>query len=107
MTSNNLEPIVLDSETLAEFEQEIKQELLAILNTSKLNQVLEKYGISNPDILKLQYTIDFNQLDTSDTVNNEQEMQPFFMVRKPTIEQKISFIIPCPIDGDPKGCWIG
>lgn len=107
MTSNNLQPIALDTETLAEFEKEIKQELLAILNTSKLNQVLEKYGISNPEVLKLQYTIDFNQLDTSDTVNSEQEMQSFFMMKKPTIEKTMSLIIPCPFDGDPKGCWVG
>ena len=68
------------------------------LNNSNIGEVLEQYGISAQDFLKLQHTLDLNQLQFNQVgvyQQNKKFLQACMVLRKP-----------CPIDGDPDGCWM-
>jgi hypothetical protein len=67
MTSQNSQPTSLDSLTLEQLQDEIRQEMCEIMKKSKLSKVLEKYGISEKKVLKIQCSIDLTKTELSDT----------------------------------------
>ncbi|MEH2400107.1 hypothetical protein [Nostoc sp.] len=61
------------------------------------SKVLEQYGISAQDFLKLQHTLDLNQLQFNEVgvyQQNKKFLHACMVLRKP-----------CPVDGNPDGCW--
>ncbi|UKO99075.1 hypothetical protein [Nostoc sp. UHCC 0870] len=106
MSSNNLPETVLDSQTLKQVENEIKQELIEVLNQSKLSKVLEKYGISKSEVLKINYTLDLNKLQSTDVSEDKVAIESFSMMRMPPIQTNLALLYPCPMEGYPDGCWV-
>lgn len=98
MDSKALQSTLIDAQTLQKLKDEIKQELFNILNNSNLSKIIEKYGISAQDILKLEYTLNVNQLQSNDFGVDEQTQnlnKSCIVLRKP-----------CPLDNSPDGCWM-
>ncbi|MBD2362614.1 hypothetical protein [Anabaena sp. UHCC 0399] len=106
MSSENLQTIVLDPQTLEQLENEIKQELIEVLNKSQLNKVLKKYGISESEVLKIQYTLDLNKIQSSDASEDKVAIESFSMMMRPPIGTNLALLKPCPIEGYPDGCWV-
>ncbi|MHC5596798.1 MAG: hypothetical protein ACYTXC_12800 [Nostoc sp.] len=110
MESQTLQPIVTDTQTLQQLEDEIKKELTNILNNSNFGELLKKYGISGQNILKVQCLLDLTQIQVSDADDN-QEAKNFL---QPIQEEKTTFRTlsisgfcnPCPVPGYPGGCWV-
>ncbi|MEA5600910.1 hypothetical protein [Nostoc sp. UHCC 0252] len=60
----------MDSQTLQQLKDEIKNELSQSLKTANFKTVLEKYGISGEKALKLECSIDLSQMQTQDTTDS-------------------------------------
>ncbi|MBH8572809.1 hypothetical protein I8752_07220 [Nostocaceae cyanobacterium CENA369] len=69
MESQTSQQIVVDSQTLDRFKDEIQQEISEALKNSNISKVLgEKYGISSEEnVLKIQCSIQINQSSLSET----------------------------------------
>ncbi|HYX12937.1 MAG TPA: hypothetical protein VE944_00935 [Nostoc sp.] len=63
------------------------------------SKVLEQYGISAQDFLRLQHTLDLNQLQFNEVGVYQQNKK--FLQASCIVLRK-----PCPIDGHPDGCWM-
>ncbi|MBW4615717.1 MAG: hypothetical protein KME21_21050 [Desmonostoc vinosum HA7617-LM4] len=96
MDCQSSQQVVFDTETLIQLEDEIKQELICILNNSNLSRILESYGISESEVIRVNYAIDFDKLKLSDDTK---------IVR--FLEGGIGLLKPCPVPGYPQGCWAG
>ncbi|MBD0388171.1 MAG: hypothetical protein ICV54_17085 [Nostoc sp. C3-bin3] len=59
----------MDSQTLQQLQDEIRNELSKTLKNANFNTVFEKYGISGEKILKLECSIDLTQLHMRDRKN--------------------------------------
>ncbi|MEA5626652.1 hypothetical protein [Nostoc sp. UHCC 0251] len=104
MDSKALQSTFIDAQRLQKLKDEIKQELFNILNNSNLSKIIEKYGISAQDILKLEYTLNLNQLRSNDFSESND-----LSVDEQTQKLNKSCIVlrkPCPIDNHPDGCWM-
>ncbi|MEI1373198.1 hypothetical protein PQG02_27800 [Nostoc sp. UHCC 0926] len=60
----------MDSQTLQQLQDEIKNELSQSLKNASFKTVLEKYGISGEKVLKLECSIDITQIQMKDTENS-------------------------------------
>ncbi|WP_373527301.1 hypothetical protein [Nostoc sp.] len=112
MDSQTVQSIVIDSQTLQQLEDEIKNELSNILNNSNFGELLKKYGISGQNILKVQCLLDLTKIEVSDTDDNQQTknfLQTINKEQKPTVKtlSMSGFCKPCPVPGYPSGCWVG
>ncbi|AUT00485.1 hypothetical protein CLI64_08825 [Nostoc sp. CENA543] len=105
MDTEMLQEVSLDPQTLEQLQNEISRELIEVLNKSQLGKVLEKYGISDTQVLKIQYTLDVNQLQSADESNGQVAIESF-SIPKPPIGANLGLIQPCPFDGNPDGCWV-
>ncbi len=106
MDSQTVQLTVIDAKTLQQLEDEIKKELSNILKNSNFGEVLNKYGISGQEILKVQCLLDLTQIEVSDAENNQRTNQLL-----PTIKAQKTLYIggfsnPCPVPGYPGGCWV-
>ncbi len=72
MSNQTAQPIVLDSEQLKQLKDEIDQEMHDILNNTNLRKVLGKYGLSQEEVLTIEYSIDTSKIQLSDAVPNQQ-----------------------------------
>ncbi|MEH2148669.1 hypothetical protein [Nostoc sp.] len=110
MDSQTVQPIVIDAQTLQQLEDEIKNELSNILKNSNFGEVLEKYGISGQNILKLQCLLDLTQIEVSDADDNQQTKSFLQQIKeqKPSVKTLSigGFCKPCPVPGYPSGCWV-
>lgn len=107
MDSQTLEPTVLDAQTLQQLQDEIQQEMHEILNKSNLAKVLNKYGISGQEVLKVQYVLDLSKyqfIDTDESLQAKKSLLP--KLGKRPIEVALRHVKPCPIDNNPDGCWL-
>jgi hypothetical protein len=104
MDSKALQSTLIDAQTLQQLKDEIKQELFNILNKSNLSKIIEKYGISAQDILKLEYTLNVNQLKSND-FSESNDLSVDEQIQK---LNKSCMVLrkPCPIDNHPDGCWM-
>ncbi|MHC0066464.1 hypothetical protein ACWATR_26700 [Nostoc sp. UIC 10890] len=107
MESQTAQSIVIDDHTLQQLQDEIKQEMLNLLSNSNLSKILEKYGIPAQDVLKLQYTLDLNQLQSND-VDVHQQTKKFLQAFPDKKLNTFCIVLrkPCPIDNNPDGCWM-
>ncbi|MEH2441200.1 hypothetical protein [Nostoc sp.] len=106
MESPTVQSTVIDDRTLQELKNEIKQEMQNIVSNSNLRNVLEKYGIPAQDVLKLECTLDLNQLQSNDVGVHEQTKS--FLQAFPDLKlHKLCMVLrkPCPYDNNPDGCW--
>ncbi len=109
MTSQSSQVTVMDTQTLKQLQEEIQEEMKDILNNSKFSDLLEKYGISGQEILKIQCLLDLNQIQISDADDEPQAnkfLQTFNDQKTLTLSLK-AFWNPCPVPGYPGGCWVG
>lgn len=60
----------MDSQTLQQLQDEIKNELSQSLMSANFETVLEKYGISGEKVLKLECSIDLSQIQIKNTENS-------------------------------------
>jgi hypothetical protein len=60
----------MDSQTLQQLQDEIKNELSQSLKNAKFKTVLEKYGISGEKVLKIECSIDLTQIQMKDMNNS-------------------------------------
>lgn len=101
---------VIDTQTLQQLEDEIKNELTNILKNSNFGEVLEKYGISGQNILKVQCLLDLTQIEVSDAVDNQQANKFLQTIKGQNTTVKTfsigGFCKPCPVPGYPSGCWV-
>jgi hypothetical protein len=67
MNSETSQPTSLDSLTLEQLQDDIRQQMCEIMKNSKLSKVLENYGISEKKVLKIQCSIDLTKTHLSDT----------------------------------------
>ncbi|MDZ8109761.1 MAG: hypothetical protein RM338_29630 [Nostoc sp. DedQUE12a] len=77
MESQTVQPTVIDAQTLKQLQEEIQQEIQQNLKNSNLSNVLQKYGLSGENLLKIEYIIDLNQTSFSDDVINQRNDQAF------------------------------
>jgi hypothetical protein len=110
MESQTVQLTVIDAQTLQQLEDEIKNELTNILKNSNFGGLLEKYGISGQNILKVQCLLDLNQIEVSDAIDNQQANTFFQTIKEQnTAFRTLSiggFCNPCPVPGYPNGCWV-
>ncbi|MEH2253568.1 hypothetical protein [Nostoc sp.] len=110
MESQTSPSTVIDSHTLQQLEDEIKNELINILKKSNFGEVLEKYGISGKGILKVQCLLDLTKIEVSNTVNNQQANKLLQTIKEQNTTFKTlsigGFCKPCPVPGYPQGCWV-
>lgn len=59
----------MDSQTLQQLQDEIKNELSQSLKNANFETVLEKYGLSGEKVLNLECSIDLSQIQIKDTEN--------------------------------------
>ncbi|WP_334929002.1 hypothetical protein [Nostoc sp.] len=67
MESQTSQQASLDSQTLEQLQDEIRQEMREIIQNSKLTKVLEKYGISKKNALKIECSINLTKTQLNDT----------------------------------------
>ncbi|MEH2022485.1 MAG: hypothetical protein V7K62_02620 [Nostoc sp.] len=60
----------MNSQTLQQLQDEIKNELSQSLKNANFETVLEKYGISGEKVLNLECSIDLSQIQIKDTENS-------------------------------------
>jgi hypothetical protein len=60
---------VTTSENLQQLQDEIGQKISEMLANSNFKDLLEKYGISQPESLGFQYTIDLSNLEDREKLN--------------------------------------
>ncbi|WP_066381997.1 MULTISPECIES: hypothetical protein [unclassified Anabaena] len=106
MSSQNLQETVLDSQTLKQLQSDIQKELLEVLNNSQLSKVLQKYGISQSEVLKISYQLDLNKLQNIVTDQNQLSKDCLLTTEQQQIEASAVLLKPCPIEGYPDGCWV-
>lgn len=107
MSSNTVQETSLNAQALEQLETEVKQELIAVLNKSQLGNILAKYGLSSQEVLKIQYKLDLNVVEACDSNQDMVAIESFSLpMMKPPIETNLILRQPCPIDGNPDGCWV-
>jgi|UPI00036B78EE hypothetical protein len=93
----------MNSEKLQQLKDEIAQELQSLLRNSNFGKLLQKYGISGENVLRVDYTLDLAQIKFSDASDAEK----INTIADSQIKiASCAFCIPCPVNGDPIGCWI-
>ncbi|MFN6464187.1 MAG: hypothetical protein RMZ41_020560 [Nostoc sp. DedVER02] len=60
----------MNSQTLQQLQDEIKNELSQSLKNANFDALLEKYGISGEKVLKLECSIDLSQIQINDPTNS-------------------------------------
>lgn len=60
----------MDSQTLQQLQDDIKNELSESLKNANFTSLLEKYGISGEKVLKLECSIDLTQIQMKNTENS-------------------------------------
>ncbi|MBD2253998.1 hypothetical protein [Nostoc parmelioides] len=68
MDSSTLKTSVSDSQTLADLQVLIQEELLALLKSSRLTEIFKNCQISGEDAVKIQFILDSNKI-TAKTAN--------------------------------------
>ncbi|MBN3896290.1 MAG: hypothetical protein HWQ41_13795 [Nostoc sp. NOS(2021)] len=111
MESQTSQLTILNAQTLQQLEDEIKNELSHILKNSNFGEVLNKYGISGQNILKVQCLLDFTQIEVSDADGNQESkkfLQTIIQEQNTTLKAlpQVVFCKPCPVPGYPSGCWV-
>ncbi|MDZ8186917.1 MAG: hypothetical protein RMX96_18965 [Nostoc sp. ChiSLP02] len=66
MESPTSQQVSLDSLTLEQLQNEIRQEISEIVQSSRLSKVLEKYGLSKKNALKIQCSVNLTQAELND-----------------------------------------
>ncbi|MFN6515662.1 MAG: hypothetical protein RMY29_014370 [Nostoc sp. CreGUA01] len=101
----------MDSQTLEQLQNDIEQKLSESLKNADLQTVLEKYGILEDRVLKVQWqcNLDLNKINSSDAVDKQQPNQ-LLQATAGRIEAEIvlakkAWCVPCPATGDPYGCY--
>jgi hypothetical protein len=115
----------MDFEKIQQLTDDIEPILLELISNSKLGEVFQKHGISATEAVEFELKLDATKLLSSDTPQ-ELKTPKVLMVgesQKALLEvtepQKLSLeikspkislwcsklVIPCPINGDPNGCW--
>ncbi|MEH2192247.1 MAG: hypothetical protein V7K98_06225 [Nostoc sp.] len=101
---------VIDTQTLQQLEDEIKNELSNILKKSNFGEVLEKYGILGQNILEIQCSLDLTKIEVSDAADNQQANDFLQSIKEQNTTVKTfsigGFCKPCPVPGYPNGCWV-
>ena len=67
MERQKIEPIVIDLQKIQQLKDYINQEIIELLNNSKISKAFDKYGISGQNILKVQCSLDITQFQGRDT----------------------------------------
>jgi hypothetical protein len=68
MDSSTFKPSVSNSQTLADLQVLIQEEVLASLQSSKLAEIFKNYNISGEDAVRIQFNLDSNKI-TANTAN--------------------------------------
>jgi hypothetical protein len=115
--SQQLELQVIDSQSLQQLQNEIKQEINELLKNSKVSQILKKYGVSGQKILTVQSSLDLSQYKLKENITSALSTQSStenFPTELTPIETSFSvFYNPClgpdlqPHPDYPDGCWVG
>ncbi|MBH8564058.1 hypothetical protein I8748_18020 [Nostoc sp. CENA67] len=72
MESKTLQQTVLDTQTLQQLKEEVKQAISESLKNSNVNKVFGKYGISEDRVLKFQCHIDLSNNQQSNPAGENQ-----------------------------------
>ncbi|MEH2068737.1 MAG: hypothetical protein V7K47_11345 [Nostoc sp.] len=100
----------MDSQTLEQLQNDIEQKLSESLKNAELQTVLEKYGILEDRVLRVQWQcdLDLNKINSGDAVDEQQPNQLLQAtaggIKPEIVLAKKSWCVPCPANGSPLGC---
>jgi hypothetical protein len=94
----------MNSETLKQFEEEIKQAINEALKTSNIGTVINKYGIPD-NALTCEYTLDLSKLQLSEAEASPEKQGLLPGIQKPQIKLAQCTVVWCP-DCIPGGTYI-
>ncbi|MBW4645845.1 MAG: hypothetical protein KME23_23140 [Goleter apudmare HA4340-LM2] len=94
----------MDSETLKQFEEDIRLAINEALKTSSIGPVLTKYGIPD-NAVKWEYTLDMSKLQPSGADESQEGQGLLAGIQKPPIKLADCTMVWCQ-ECAPDGTWI-
>ncbi|MBW4563465.1 MAG: hypothetical protein KME32_20435 [Mojavia pulchra JT2-VF2] len=93
----------MDSQTLQQLKDEIKQAINESIHHSNIGKVLEKYGIGD-NVIKFEYSLDLTKIQVSDAEESQQVQELMPAISKPEmklVECNLFWCQTCCVGG----CW--
>ncbi|WP_017655875.1 hypothetical protein [Fortiea contorta] len=94
----------MDSQTLQQFEEDIRQAINETLKTSSIGTVLTKYGIPD-NVLTWECSLDVSKLKSSNGDESQPGQELMAGIQKPPVKLANCTMIWCE-ECCPDGCWM-
>jgi hypothetical protein len=65
----------MDSENLQQLKKEIKQEMSEVLNSSKITNIFQSYGLTEDGLIKFQCILDLTKIQLNNTLEEDQQFK--------------------------------
>ena len=63
------------SEKIQQLQKEIQQEMFEVLNSSKIQEIFQSYGLTENGLIKFQCILDITKIQLNNTVEEDQQIK--------------------------------